>query len=75
MKPLLTACIALLAAASGASAHPGHLIEVAGHGHWLGAAAIGAAIALGAWTALKGKKEEQAEADEPELDEEELQEA
>ena len=37
-------------------AHPGHLAEVAGHGHWLGAAALGAAIAIGLWAGLKGRK-------------------
>ncbi len=45
-----------------AHAHPGHLAEVAGHGHWLGAAAIGAAIAIGLWAGLRGRKD----ADEPE---------
>lgn len=67
--------VVLLLVAGRAEAHPGHLIEVAGHGHWLGAAAIGAAIALGAWAALKGKKDEASDADDAELDEEELQEA
>ncbi len=38
-----------------ALAHPGHLIEVAGHGHWIGAAAIGLAIALGLREALKSR--------------------
>lgn len=74
MKRLITPCIALLWVSS-ASAHPGHLIEVAGHSHWLGAAALGAAIALGAWAALKGKKSQSSEAEEAELDDEELQEA
>ncbi len=74
MKSVLTACLFALWA-NALAAHPGHLAEVAGHGHWLGAAALGAAIALGAWAALKGKKQEQSEADEVELDEEELQEA
>ncbi|MEL7254490.1 MAG: DUF6732 family protein [Pseudomonadota bacterium] len=37
-------------------AHPGHLAEVAGHGHWLGAAALGAAIAIGLYAGLKGRK-------------------
>lgn len=55
-----------LVAASGAQAHPGHLAEVAGHGHWLGAAALGAAIAIGLWAGLKGRKQEAAEADEGE---------
>lgn len=48
--------IAALVAAGTAQAHPGHLAEAAGHSHWLGAAAIGAAIALGLWAALKGRK-------------------
>jgi len=74
MKLIMTT-LALAAVATQAAAHPGHLAEVAGHGHWLGAAAIGAAIALGAWAALKGKKKESSEAEEVELDEEELQEA
>lgn len=56
-----------------ALAHPGHLAEVAGHGHWLGAAAIGAAIALGLWSRARGRKDADAEtADEAE---EETQEA
>jgi len=38
-----------------AAAHPGHLIEVAGHDHVLAGVAIGAAIAAGLWGALKGK--------------------
>ena len=66
--------IVALLAAGGAQAHPGHLAEVAGHGHWLGAAALGAAIAIGLWAGLKGRKDaEEAEAEEPA--EEEPQEA
>lgn len=75
MKLILTTAILVLSA-NASFAHPGHLAEVAGHGHWIGAAAIGAAIALGAWAALKGKKSEQSDVDEAEqLDDEELQEA
>lgn len=74
MKSSLIACVLVLWANS-ALAHVGHLAEVAGHGHWLGAAALGAAIALGAWSALKGKKDEDSDADEAELDDDELQEA
>lgn len=55
-------------------AHPGHLAEVAGHGHWLGAAAIGAAIALGALAALKGKKKDATDQAQAE-DDQELEEA
>jgi len=42
--------------ATSATAHTGHLAEAAGHGHWLGAAAVGAAIAIGLWAATKGRK-------------------
>lgn len=64
-----------------ALAHPGHLAEVAGHGHWLGAAALGAAIAIGLWASRKPKKadsaeaRDDAEAEEAEAPDEELQEA
>ncbi len=63
--------------ANAATAHPGHLAEVAGHGHWLGAAALGAAIALGAWAALKGKKKDAdaQEAEEATEDADDLEEA
>lgn len=48
-----------------AVAHPGHLVEAAGHNHWVAGAAIGAAIALGLWAGLKGlgKKNADAKAD------------
>jgi hypothetical protein len=47
-----------------ASAHVGHLGEFAGHDHWVAGAALGAALAVSIWGALKGKKdEEEAEAD------------
>ncbi|MEL7278898.1 MAG: DUF6732 family protein [Pseudomonadota bacterium] len=56
----------LLVLTGPASAHPGHLAEVAGHGHWLGAAAIGAAIAIGLYAGLRGRK---AKAEDPSDDE------
>jgi hydrogenase/urease accessory protein HupE len=59
--------LAALLGSTAAYAHPGHLAEVAGHGHWLGAAAIGAAIAIGLWAGLKGRKS-QAEGEEAEAD-------
>lgn len=46
----------LLAAAAPARAHVGHLGEVAGHDHWVAGIAIGAAVAVGIWGALKGGK-------------------
>lgn len=49
-----------------AFAHPGHLAEVAGHGHWLGAAAIGAAIAIGLYAGLNGRKSRAEKASEEE---------
>jgi len=54
MKPV-PVFIALFSA-SGAQADPGHLIEVAGHNHWLGGAALGGALLAGLWGALKGKR-------------------
>ncbi|SDE59831.1 DUF6732 family protein [Limimaricola pyoseonensis] len=58
-----------LAAPGMAAAHPGHLADAAGHDHWVAGAAIGLAIALGLWGALKGRgkgeEAETAEADEP----------
>ncbi|MEM9579448.1 MAG: DUF6732 family protein [Pseudomonadota bacterium] len=72
MRFLLTLSMMLLSGLP-AQAHVGHLAEVAGHGHWLGAAAIGAAIALGVWAGRKDK-----DADQPtgeEAADEELEEA
>lgn len=65
---------ALLTGAA-AHAHPGHLAEVAGHGHWLGAAAIGAAIAIGLWSGLRARKDRAADEAQDEATEEEPQEA
>lgn len=58
-----------------AQAHTGHLAEVAGHGHWLGAAALGAAIAIGLWAGLRGKRDQAEAEDSEEVAEEEMQEA
>lgn len=49
--------------ASPAFAHPGHLEVLAGHDHWVAGAAIGLAIAVGIWGALKGKKDPETEED------------
>ena len=54
--------------ATPASAHIGHLGEVAGHSHWIAAGALGAA-ALAAWLAGKGKKTEEAEPEPEEAEE------
>ena len=39
-----------------ALAHVGHLGEVAGHGHWVAGAAIGAAALAGLWAAWKDRE-------------------
>ena len=44
-----------------ALADPGHIADVAGHSHWIGLAAAGAAIAIGAWLAGGKAKEKKAE--------------
>lgn len=69
--------IIMIVFAGPAAAHIGHLGEVAGHGHWLGAAAIGAAIAIGLWQGLRGKAEatETEDSDADSGQEEEAQEA
>ncbi len=68
MKTIFLSVSALFAATA-AQAHPGHWAEVAGHGHWLGAAAIGGAIAIGLWAGLKGRKaKDEAEADDAPAD-------
>lgn len=55
-----------------ASAHVGHLGEIAGHDHWVAGAALGAALAVSIWGALKGKKDaEEAEQDTSDEGEEE----
>ncbi|WP_368184778.1 DUF6732 family protein [Aestuariibius sp. HNIBRBA575] len=59
MRYALTVLFTTLA--GGAYAHPGHLIELAGHDHWVAGGAIGAAILAGLWGALKGKKPEESE--------------
>lgn len=59
-----------------AIAHPGHMIEVAGHNHWLAGVAIGAAIGIALWGFAKGKKQDpEAEKESAEEINEEPQEA
>ncbi|GGL68874.1 DUF6732 family protein [Wenxinia marina] len=66
MRPILAV---LLLAAGPAAAHPGHLAGVAGHDHWVAGAAIGLAIALGLWGALKGRESKAEEPEEAEAEE------
>lgn len=55
MRIFLT--IALMLAGQSAVAHPGHLIEVAGHDHWLAGIAIGIGLVGGLWGILRGEDE------------------
>ena len=64
MKTLISVMLVMMAAP--AFAHPTHIIEVAGHNHWLGLAAIAAAAAVALWQAKKSKGQEAAEEDETE---------
>lgn len=67
MRYMLT--VLFILTAGSAAAHPGHLIELAGHDHWVGGAAIGIAILAGLWGAVKGGKDEE-EVDEEAMEEE-----
>ena len=71
MRHALTLILILTGAP--AFAHVGHLGEVAGHDHWVAGAAIGAAVLVGLWGALKGAKSQDKDAEpaeEPVSDEE-----
>lgn len=48
--------LALLATSGPASAHLGHLGELAGHSHWTGAAALAGAVIAAGILAVKGRK-------------------
>lgn len=50
------ALVAVVLLAAPAQAHTGHLGELAGHDHWVAGAALGAAVLIGLWGALKGKR-------------------
>lgn len=58
----------LIAIASGAWADIGHIGEVAGHDHWIAAGALGLALGLALWAALKGRKDQNTEAAEEEAE-------
>jgi len=70
MRALLTLILVLLPGL--AWAHPGHMIEAAGHDHIVAGVAIGLAIGVAIWGALRGRKDDEAEdeADESAADEE-----
>jgi hypothetical protein len=42
-----------------ALAHLGHLGDLAGHDHWVAGAAIGVAVVVGVWGAVKGRKDKE----------------
>lgn len=50
----------MIVAAGPVAAHPGHLAGLAGHDHWVAGAALGAAVLVGIWGALKGKRKDDA---------------
>ena len=64
----MTQCLLFIACLlpAPAWAHLGHLEAMAGHDHWIIAAAIAAALAAGAVGALRGSKEQGSEGEEPE---------
>ena len=64
----MTRCLLFIACLlpAPAWAHLGHVEAMAGHDHWIIAAAIAAALAAGAVGALKGSQEQGREGEEPE---------
>ena len=67
----MTRCLLFIACLlpAPAWAHLGHVEAMAGHDHWIIAAAIAAALAAGAVAALKGSQEQGSEGEEPERQE------
>ncbi|MSU90715.1 hypothetical protein GE300_14005 [Rhodobacteraceae bacterium 2CG4] len=57
--PRLT--VAAVFAAGPALADPGHIVDAAGHDHWIALGALGVAIGLAAWAGLRGRKGKHAE--------------
>ncbi len=66
MKTLMTLVFAGLAGP--ALAHPSHIIDLAGHNHWLAVAAVAAAAAAALWQAKNRGEEADAEETEEEPD-------
>ena len=60
--------LTLIALAGTASANVGHIGEVAGHDHWIAAGALGLALGLTLWAALKGRKDATKEVTEEEAE-------
>lgn len=63
IRPLTVFAAALTGAAAPAFAHPGHIAGLAGHDHWVAGAAIGAAVAIGVWSVLKGRRKTKPKSD------------
>jgi hypothetical protein len=57
-----SAFVAVIAMTAPAHAHLGHLGDVAGHSHWIGVAAAGAAAAIAIGLSVIGKKKDEADA-------------
>lgn len=70
MKNVFTFCLVLMLPGV-AQAHPGHIADVAGHGHWIGLAAAGLAIGVAIWAGLKTRGKDRSEDAESESEEEE----
>lgn len=54
----------LILTGTGAAAHPGHIVDTAGHNHWVGGILLGAAgiaAAVGLWKGRKDKPKTEAE--------------
>ena len=64
----MTRCLLFIACLlpAPAWAHLGHVEAMAGHDHWIIAAAIAAALAAGVVSALKGSQEQGSEGEKPE---------
>jgi hypothetical protein len=60
MMKTLIAGMVLLVPAGSAIADPSHLIAVGGHDHLVAGVAIGAAVTVGLWGLLKGKRKPEA---------------
>ncbi len=67
MKAALT--LILMAFAGSAAAHTGHIADAAGHDHWIAGAALGLALGLSAWAAIKSWKDADKQTAEEEAEE------
>lgn len=56
MLRLMMPALVLAVPGGPALAHVGHLGDIGGHDHWVAGAAIGAAVVIGLYGALKGRR-------------------